>query len=61
MRARARDIVSRVITSRDNETLKLVQELLGQRKHREENGLFAVEGGDLVTLHTRRGAKPSIC
>jgi RNA methyltransferase, TrmH family len=37
-----------VITSRDNATLKLVRKLLGQRKHRDETGLFAVEGEDLV-------------
>ena len=37
-----------LITSRDNETLKLVRKLLGQRKHRDESGLFAVEGEDLV-------------
>ena len=37
-----------MITSRDNETLKLVRGLLGQRKQREETGLFAVEGEDLV-------------
>lgn len=37
-----------MITSRDNETLKLVRKLLGQRKHREETGLFAVEGEDLT-------------
>ena len=37
-----------MITSRDNETLKLVRKLLGSRKHREETGLFAVEGEDLI-------------
>ena len=37
-----------MITSRDNETLKLVRKLLGQRKHRDETGLFAAEGEDLV-------------
>jgi TrmH family RNA methyltransferase len=37
-----------VITSRDNDTVKLVRRLLGQRKHRVETGLFAVEGEDLV-------------
>jgi RNA methyltransferase, TrmH family len=44
-----------VITSRDNETLKLVRKLLGQRKHREETGLFAAEGEDLV--EAARGAR----
>jgi TrmH family RNA methyltransferase len=37
-----------VITSRDNETLKLVRKLLAQRKHRDDTGLFAAEGEDLV-------------
>jgi len=36
-----------MITSRDNEKLKLVRKL-AQRKHREETGLFACEGEDLV-------------
>jgi TrmH family RNA methyltransferase len=38
-----------VITSRDNATLTLVRKLLRGRKHREESGLFAAEGEDLVT------------
>jgi RNA methyltransferase, TrmH family len=37
-----------MITSRDNDTLKLARKLLLQRKHRVETGLFAVEGEDLV-------------
>jgi TrmH family RNA methyltransferase len=37
-----------VITSRDNETLRLAGKLLRARKHRDETGLFAVEGEDLV-------------
>ncbi len=37
-----------VIASRDNATLKLVRKLLSARKHREETGLFAAEGEDLV-------------
>lgn len=37
-----------MITSRDNETLRLVHKLLSARKHRVETGLFAVEGEDLV-------------
>jgi TrmH family RNA methyltransferase len=41
-----------VITSRDNERLKLVRKLLGARKHREETGLFACEGEDLVEAAT---------
>jgi TrmH family RNA methyltransferase len=47
-----------VITSRDNETLKLVRKLLGQRKHREETGLFAVEGEDLVEAAAAAGIEP---
>jgi TrmH family RNA methyltransferase len=47
-----------VITSRDNETLKLVRKLLGQRKHRDETGLFAVEGEDLVAAAREAGVEP---
>jgi RNA methyltransferase, TrmH family len=47
-----------VITSRDNETLKLVRKLLGQRKHRDETGLFAVEGEDLVAAADDAGFEP---
>jgi TrmH family RNA methyltransferase len=47
-----------VITSRDNETLKLVRKLLGQRKHRDETGLFAVEGEDLVAAADGAGIEP---
>jgi RNA methyltransferase, TrmH family len=47
-----------VITSRDNETLKLVRKLLGQRKHRDETGLFAVEGEDLVDAARGAGIEP---
>ncbi len=48
-----------VITSRqDNETLKLVRKLLGQRKHRDEAGLFAVEGEDLVEAARGAGIEP---
>jgi TrmH family RNA methyltransferase len=47
-----------VITSRDNETLKLVRKLLGQRKHRDESGLFAVEGEDLVDAAATAGIEP---
>ena len=48
----------RVITSRDNETLKLVRKLLGQRKHRDETGLFAAEGEDLVDAARVAGIEP---
>lgn len=47
-----------MITSRDNETLKLVRKLLSQRKHREETGLFAVEGEDLVAAADAAGIEP---
>jgi TrmH family RNA methyltransferase len=47
-----------VITSRDNETLKLVRKLLGGRKHRDETGLFAVEGEDLVEAASGAGIEP---
>ena len=47
-----------MITSRDNETLKLVRKLLGQRKHRDETGLFAVEGEDLVDAAHDTGIEP---
>ena len=47
-----------MITSRDNETLKLVRKLLGSPKHREETGLFAVEGEDLVEAAGEAGVEP---
>ena len=47
-----------MITSRDNETLKLVGKLLGQRKHRDETGLFAAEGEDLVDAARGAGVEP---
>jgi TrmH family RNA methyltransferase len=47
-----------MITSRDNETLKLVRKLLGQRKHRDETGLFAAEGEDLVAAADDAGIEP---
>lgn len=46
-----------MITSRDNETLKLVRKLLGPRKHREETGLFAAEGEDLVAAARDAGVE----
>lgn len=48
-----------MITSRDNETLKLVRKLLGQRRHRDETGLFAVEGEDLVESARAAGIEPT--
>lgn len=47
-----------MITSRDNETLKLVRKLLGRRADREETGLFAVEGEDLVAAAATAGIEP---
>ena len=47
-----------MITSQDNETLKLVRKLLGQRKHRDESGLFAAEGEDLVEAARSAGIEP---
>jgi TrmH family RNA methyltransferase len=47
-----------VITSRDNATLTLVRKLLRGRKHREETGLFAAEGEDLVTAARAAGIEP---
>jgi TrmH family RNA methyltransferase len=47
-----------VITSRDNATLTLVRKLLRGRKHREETGLFAVEGEDLVAAARDAGVDP---
>src|SRR6185312_7296583 len=52
------ETVRPMITSRDNETLKLVRKLLGQRKHRDETGLFAVEGEDLVDAAAAAGVEP---
>ena len=46
-----------MITSRDNETLKLVRKLLGRRKQREETGLFAAEGEDLVEAAAAAGVE----
>ena len=47
-----------MITSRDNETLKLVRRLLGQRRQRDETGLFAVEGEDLVSAAREARVEP---
>jgi TrmH family RNA methyltransferase len=47
-----------VITSRDNETLKLVRKLLAQRKHRDAAGFFAAEGEDLVEAARLAGVEP---
>jgi TrmH family RNA methyltransferase len=47
-----------VITSRDNERVKRVRKLLAGRKHRDETGLFACEGEDLVEAAHRAGVEP---
>ncbi len=47
-----------MITSRDNERLRRVRKLLSARKHREETGLFACEGEDLVDAARRAGVEP---
>jgi TrmH family RNA methyltransferase len=47
-----------VITSRTNPTLKLVRKLLVQRRKRDELGLFAVEGEDLVDAARSAGIEP---
>jgi len=46
-----------MITSRDNEKLKLVRKLV-HRKHREETGLFVCEGEDLVGAALAAGIEP---
>ena len=47
-----------MITSRDNERLKVVRKLLSARKHRESSGLFACEGEDLVEAAANAGIAP---
>jgi TrmH family RNA methyltransferase len=47
-----------VITSRDNPRLKRARKLLSARKHREESGLFAAEGEDLVAAAAGAGIEP---
>jgi RNA methyltransferase, TrmH family len=47
-----------VITSRANPRLQLVRKLLSARKHREDTGLFAAEGEDLVDAATAAGIEP---
>jgi TrmH family RNA methyltransferase len=47
-----------IITSASNPTLKLVRKLLAQKRKREELGLFAVEGEDLVEAATAAGIEP---
>jgi TrmH family RNA methyltransferase len=47
-----------LITSASNPTLKLVRKLLAQRRKREELGLFAAEGEDLVAAAAAAGIEP---
>jgi RNA methyltransferase, TrmH family len=47
-----------VISSRTNPTLKLVRKLLAQKRRRDELGLFAVEGEDLVEAARAAGIEP---
>ena len=48
-----------MITSRQNEKLRLGRKLLSARKHREESGLFAVESEDLVAAAAAAGIEPA--
>ena len=47
-----------MITAATNPRLKLVRRLLGQKRKREELGLFAVEGEDLVEAGRAAGLEP---
>lgn len=51
------DPETQMITSKDNEKLKLVRKL-AQRKSREREGLFVTEGEDLVTAGRAAGVEP---
>jgi TrmH family RNA methyltransferase len=46
-----------MITSKDNEKLKLIRRL-AERKHRDREGLFVAEGEDLVEAAAAAGAEP---
>jgi RNA methyltransferase, TrmH family len=46
-----------MITSKDNEKLKLIRKL-AERKHRERERLFIAEGEDLVEAATQAGREP---
>ncbi|MQA75388.1 MAG: hypothetical protein GEU88_13770 [Solirubrobacterales bacterium] len=54
-KTRARYREPTVITSKDNEKLKLIRKL-ADRKHREREGLFVAEGEDLVAAAEAAGA-----
>lgn len=47
-----------MITSKDNEKLKLIRKL-AERKHREREGLFVTEGEDLLEAGLASGAEPA--
>jgi RNA methyltransferase, TrmH family len=49
--------MSDVITSRQNESLKLIRKLQ-QRRHRDREGLFVTEGEDLLDAGLTAGAEP---
>jgi TrmH family RNA methyltransferase len=48
-----------IITSTDNDKLKLVRKL-SQRKHREREGLFVTEGEDLLAAGLGAGLRPEL-
>ena len=48
-----------MITSKDNEKLKLVRRL-AERKHRDREGLFVTEGEDLLAAGLAAGAEPEL-
>jgi RNA methyltransferase, TrmH family len=49
------ETADRMITSKDNEKLKLIRRL-GERRHRQREGLFVAEGEDLVEAAEAAGA-----
>jgi TrmH family RNA methyltransferase len=51
--------IDMTITSKDNEKLKLVRRL-GERKHREREGLFVTEGEDLLAAGRAAGRRPEL-
>ena len=48
-----------MITSKNNEKLKLIRRL-HQRKHREREGLFVAEGEDLMAAASAAGIEPEL-
>jgi TrmH family RNA methyltransferase len=49
-----------MIESPQNEKLKLVRRLSGERKHRDREGLFVSEGEDLLAAGLAAGAEPRL-